>query len=264
MLPRPEVHPQAALYRQLVAPCRARRAADPYVVMERLPEGHPRAASRFRRPAESSLRLPPVAVRAEWPAVPVLRAQHPESVCRLWGAGPSASPVQPEEQPSALPLEAARSGVPGEARLRAAARSSGPSAAEAKPAEVAVAARSDARALRPGEAAAAGALAQQRAAAQAEVAPSGARVSGQAEAVLRAWAAVAEQPRAAALADAVAAGLLRVAARRGPDVPAELRRAEVPSPAVASTCPRPAQSGLAPAQSVRFAPATARLRIASP
>ena len=85
MLPQPEVHRQreehlqAVLYRQLVAACRARRAADPYVVMERLPEGHPEAVS-CRQPGAWSLPRPPAgAVRAERPAVPawVLQAQRP-------------------------------------------------------------------------------------------------------------------------------------------------------------------------------------------
>jgi hypothetical protein len=230
------------------------------------------AASRCCQPAEWWLRRWPAgAVRSEWLAVraSVSRVQHPAPACPFQGAGPSASPVQSAVQTSGVSAKTsglASSDVPGAARRREAAWLSGSFAVEATSAKLEEAARSGAKAWPPGAAVLAGLLAQQQVA--AEVVPAGSAAEREAaahsafgEAAVRqraaAWVAAAELRQAAALAGAVAAVPRRaVSAERAEPQPAVL-----PSRAAASTCP-PARRP-APARSARFAPATARLRIAS-
>jgi hypothetical protein len=247
-------------------------------------------ASRFRQPAESSLRLPPAAVRPEeQPAGPawVLRVQHPAAACRIPEAGPSANPVQSAVQPlkallapwSARPSEPARPDVPGPVRRRAAAWVSVPYAAEAPPTEAGEAVCSDVQVQPPGVAAVAleplaqppVAAAEEPLARQRVVAAPRASAEGAVRLQAAAgWAAAVQRRAAEGPADAVAAVRPQAAALPAVEAVGRLRaedpsRAELPSPVAASTCPQARRwDRPAPARSARFAPAMARLRIASP
>jgi hypothetical protein len=278
-----------ALPEQVPRPERAMHLASE--CLEAAPCVPAEAVSRFRQPAESSLRLPPPAVRSEeQPAGPawVLPVQHPAAACRIPEAGPSANPVQSAVQPlkallapwSALPSEPALRGVPEAVRRRAATWVSVPYAAEAPPTEAGEAVCSDVQVQPPGVAAVAlEPLAQPRVAAAEEplarqrvvAAP---RASAEGAVRLQAaagWAAAVQRRAAEGPADAVAAVRPQaVAALPAVEAAGRLRaedpsRAELPSPVAASTCPQARHwDRPAPARSARFAPAMARLRIASP